>query len=588
MASPFQPALFDPIRPPREIDDRLRDLALIANAACVETAGMVARAVALGWWEAGVRAAGGDPGRLRAAPFPARLPALPRPMQTDALALGHDLAHLTLAEANARLGRLYTQALPAAHRAAQGVYYTPPALVDRLLHKAESAGHDWRTGRIIDPACGAGAFLVQALARMQAAAPDVEPAIALANAASRLRGWEIDPVAAWLAQVSAEVAFLPQVIASGHRLGQVVEQADALSAFAGAAGCWDLVMGNPPFGKVKDTPALRAQFRRSLYGHPNWYGLFVDLAVHLAKPEGGVVAFLTPASFLAGQYFRNLRRLLHAQAPPVSVDLVESRTDVFEDVLQEVALSAFQRGRTARTADCAVVRVTRAGLQIEPTGMLVLPQTPDAPWTLPRSAADTDLVARLRSMPTRLADWGYEVCTGPLVWNRHKPRLHDTPKPGRVTVVWAELVTPDGRFVLKATRKHHRAWFEPRGADDPNLVDRPCVLVQRTTAKEQNRRLIAAEMPASLLARCKLVAVENHLNMIRPTGRRPQVPLRVVAAFLATDIADRVLRCINASVAVSASELAAMPLPSAQEITAAAQQPGFAAAVRGLYGGAAP
>ncbi len=165
-----------------------------------------------------------------------------------------------------------------------------------------------------------------------------------------------------------------------------------------------------------------------------------------------------------------------------------------------------------------------------------------------------------------------KFCTGPLVWNRHKARLHDTPKPGRVPVVWAESVTPDGRFILRATKRNHRAWFEPRGADDPNLVDRPCVLVQRTTAKEQHRRLIAAEMPPSVFGRPKLVAVENHLNMVRPIGRRPKVPLHVVAAFLATEAADRVLRCINASVAVSASELGAMPLPLPEAVTAAMEQ----------------
>jgi adenine-specific DNA-methyltransferase len=145
-------------------------------------------------------------------------------------------------------------------------------------------------------------------------------------------------------------------------------------------------------------------------------------------------------------------------------------------------------------------------------------------------------------------------------------------------------VTPDGRFVLKATKKNHRAWFKPRGADDPNLVDQPCVLVQRTTAKEQHRRLIAAEMPAKLFGRFKKLAVENHLNMVRPIGPRPKVPLNVVAAFLATATADRVLRCINASVAVSASELEAMPLPRPDAVAAAMREHSFEQAIRGLYG----
>lgn len=584
MAAPFQPALFEPPQAVPSIGERLRDLALIANGACIDTAHAVAATAASAWWRARVRMAGGDSDRLLApaAPVPRiDMPPLPRQQARE---LGAALAGLPVTEANALLGRLYTQALPDEYRVANGIFYTPPSLVARLLDRTEAAGHDWTAARVIDPACGAGAFLVQAAERMLSRLPDADPAITLANIGTRLRGWEIDPFAAWLAQLAVESVLLPHTVASGRRLGPVVEVTDALAAFAGTSGRWRLVMGNPPFGKVKDTPTLRARFRRSLYGHPNLYGLFLDAAVHLADPERGLVAFLTPASFLAGQYFRNLRMLLHEHAPPASLDLVEARSDVFDDVLQEVALSVFQRGRAPAPAPCAVVRISRCGMQVEATGSLVLPADPREPWTLPRCAADAALVSRMHVMPARLADWGYEVCTGPLVWNRHKPRLHDTARPGCVPVVWAEAVTPDGRFVLRATRRNHRAWYQPGSAPDPNLVNLPCVLIQRTTAKEQSRRLIGAVMPASVFGEFPAVAVENHLNMVRPAGRRPKVPIRVVARFFASEAADRVLRCMNGSVAVSASELAAMPLPGAAEILAAAGQDDFEAELQRLYG----
>jgi adenine-specific DNA-methyltransferase len=183
-----------------------------------------------------------------------------------------------------------------------------------------------------------------------------------------------------------------------------------------------------------------------------------------------------------------------------------------------------------------------------------------------------------------LADWGYAVSTGPLVWNRHKPRLHAEPGKNRVPVIWAESVTQDGRFVLRATKRNHSPWYEPTGQDDPNIVTGPSILVQRTTAKEQHRRLISAEMPASLLASQRAVAVENHLNMVRPHGKHAILPLPIVAAFLATSAADRVLRCINASVAVSASELEAMPLPTAEQVLSAYAAGDFARRIARIYG----
>src|ERR1700735_5101664 len=98
---------------------------------------MVAQEAALGWWDAAVVVAGGKPDRLRAVPSPLTDFDLPARTIANARALGSDLAALPVVEASALLGRLYTQALPGPHRTAQGIFYTPPILVDRLLSKAE-------------------------------------------------------------------------------------------------------------------------------------------------------------------------------------------------------------------------------------------------------------------------------------------------------------------------------------------------------------------------------------------------------------------------------------------------------------------
>jgi adenine-specific DNA-methyltransferase len=104
-------------------------------------------------------------------------------------------------------------------------------------------------------------------------------------------------------------------------------------------------------------------------------------------------------------------------------------------------------------------------------------------------------------------------------------------------------------------------YFETRKGDDWLITNCPCVLVQRTTAKEQNRRLIAAALPPQFVFRHGAVVVENHLNMIKPTVKRPPVSADVLAAFLNSAAADGAFRCVSGSVAVSAYELEAMPLP---------------------------
>jgi adenine-specific DNA-methyltransferase len=122
-------------------------------------------------------------------------------------------------------------------------------------------------------------------------------------------------------------------------------------------------------------------------------------------------------------------------------------------------------------------------------------------------------------------------------------------------------VSADGKFAFRAEKRNHAPYFKIERADAWLLVKEACVLVQRTTAKEQARRLIAAELPADFIAQHGGVVVENHLNMVRPTAS-PAVSPATVATVLNSRIVDQLFRCINGSVAVSAFEMEAIPLPS--------------------------
>ena len=94
------------------------------------------------------------------------------------------------------------------------------------------------------------------------------------------------------------------------------------------------------------------------------------------------------------------------------------------------------------------------------------------------------------------------------------------------------------------------------------------MLVQRTTAKEQQRRLIAAELSQDFIDTHGGVIVENHLNMVRAMARRSLAGDRRRRAPEQRHVIDQVFRCISGSVAVSAFELAAIPLPPVSAMAA--------------------
>jgi adenine-specific DNA-methyltransferase len=303
-----------------------------------------------------------------------------------------------------------------------------------------------------------------------------------------------------------------------------------------------------------------------LFGHPNLYGLFTQLAIeHTVK--NGIIAYLTPTSFLSGEYFKNLRQFIRRETTLKEVDFIEGRKGVFEDVLQEAMLAVYEKG-VDKSGRIKVNQITFTNgvANLANLGSFSINGSDQSPWILPRSLKQSLAVNAMSKMSHTLADWGYRVSTGPLVWNRHKGQLKNNPAKNTFPLIWAEAVTQDGQFILKSDKRNHTPFFQWQEGDEWLITTKSCILLQRTTAKEQEKRLIAATLPENLVSEYGGVVVENHLNMIVPVNGHPAVSLPVVADFLNSKIVNEAFRSISGSVAVSAYELEAFPLPAPEDL----------------------
>jgi tRNA1(Val) A37 N6-methylase TrmN6 len=399
---------------------------------------------------------------------------------------------------------------------------------------------------------------------MRAACPGISALAFLERLETRLVAIELDPVSAWMAQVMLEVAMLPVCREANARLPLLVRQANALEC--DTAKQYDLVMGNPPYGKVRLDAGLRRRFERSLFGHANLYGMFIDLGASLLAPNG-VLAYVVPTSFLGGQYFKALRATMSAECPLSDAAFIDTRDTVFADVLQETMLVVFRKTAMAGADQEVCVHACEPTISAElvqkEVGRVRVGRG-EAPWILPRRQEELALTSVLARMSGRLADYGYRVNTGQLVWNRHKPQLFPEQPSNGYPIVWAESVRAQG-FALSASKRNHAPWLQLLDGQRHLLTDRECLLMQRTTAKEQSRRLIAGVLPQTVLDQYGAVVVENHLNILMPEPGAP-VSLPVLAQLLANPVVDRAYRCISGSVAVSAYELESLPLPTLEHM----------------------
>lgn len=489
----------------------------------------------------------------------------------DAFELGRYLSKFPYDWSCYFISTIYTSLLPDSYRSSNGIFYTPPILVDRLLDTVESNGVNWADISIIDPSCGGGAFLTPIAKRIVECLDPGSPKQIEHHLKNNLKGYDIDPFGAWLSQEFLRI-YLQRTFLDHHfDLEGIVECKDSLGYSQKDCGSFDLVIGNPPYGKVSLTKEEREKWNDSLYGHANYYGLFAHLGIKMLR-ESGRLAYVMPSSFLGGKYFKKLRSFLLKASSPTSIDFISSREGVFPDVLQEVCLMHLKKEKTIHpTLEVNFLDAFEFDtLKITPGGSHSITSADGSPWLIPRNLDQVSILNSLEKLPLRLKDLGYKVSTGPLVWNRHKDQLSKEKTGSAIPIVWAECLHPNqnGAFIYKCQGRNHYPFYRPTSDKDPNIVNKPCILVQRTTALEQKRRLVCAIMPEDFLRSYHQgVSVENHLNMIlQVEDNPPRISMETINFLLNSPILDSIFRCINGSAAVSAYEIEALPLPKLDDL----------------------
>jgi adenine-specific DNA-methyltransferase len=119
--------------------------------------------------------------------------------------------------------------------------------------------------------------------------------------------------------------------------------------------------------------------------------------------------------------------------------------------------------------------------------------------------------------------------------------------------------------VARDPARDHQRWIALRPQDEFMKLSAPAILVQRTTAPEQPRRLIAARLDTETLDDWGgAVVVENHVNVLRCSDPESALTAELLQQLLHTPTLDRLYRCLTGTVAVSAYELEALPLPPSQ------------------------
>ena len=455
------------------------------------------------------------------------------------------LMGLPIEERHYWIGTLYTLMLPVKVRRSQATYFTPPLVAGAVIELAIEAGFDIEKDDVLDPAAGGAAFLSTLVGRMTVAGVKHE------DVARRLNGIEIDEDLARLSHRLIEERL------GANLLQEIIAIGDALVIPFEAA--YDLVIANPPYGRVSPDEVQGEEWRRVSYrGHINKYALFTELSFRVAK-RGGLVVLVIPSSFRAGPLYDRMREFIRSEGEILTVASIQDRNGVFIDVAQDISVLVARKGEPHSTGSRVRFPVIGSGLSAKTVVEETLSEAAGAAWPFP--ATDSKAVGG-----ATLKDYGVEAKAGYFVWNRESHRMRKTP--GKATVyplIWARNIRP-GKLCRPAGKMGGPQDFVIFYRASAAVVTKPAAVMQRTTNDKQPRRLIVAMVDPMVVSDWHGFVTENHTIVLTADDAER---LELLVALLNTGAVDARYRRVSGTAAVSVSLLRQIDLPRPDTFSAA-------------------
>lgn len=350
--------------------------------------------------------------------------------------------------------------------------------------------------------------------------------------------------------------------------GDFIQLAAGLSGYD--FGIFDLVILNPPYGKIANKSDHRHLMQGQGVETGNLYAAFVALGVQLLAPGGQLVA-ITPRSWANGTYFTQFRGWLFDRISIDTIHVFDSRGTVFSDtkVLQETIIFSVTRGKQKKeiTISTSVAHLDAPKVRQVQSIEVLAPKDEQKFMRIPGDTGG-EIERAMAALPCALKDLGIKVSTGKVVDFRSRDNLRDVPATEDAPLIYP-VNFDQGRIKWPVLGK------KPQGFAIVEETDRKLLLppgnyvvIKRFSAKEERRRIVAAVWEDNDTS----PAFENHLNVFNAAGRGLDRELaRGLCWWMNSTFVDDWFRTFSGHTQVNAGDLKALRLPTAEQLRSLGQ-----------------
>lgn len=333
---------------------------------------------------------------------------------------------------------------------------------------------------------------------------------------------------------------------------------------------YDIVISNPPYKKIGKTAEEAIAMKDVVYGQPNMYFLFMEMAERLLENDGEMI-FIVPRSWTSGVYFKKFRKIFLANVKLTNIHLFVSRDKVFskENVLQETMILRAVKTKKEQKNVIITQSFSNADFNKINTYKIdydtCIERDNERYVYLPTDEDDIKVLKTINNFSTKLQDIGLKLKTGLTVDFRNEDSIEKNSSNNNVPLL-SSIHFKNGLIQF------------PTQEDEPQYIRKEkksllqkntnYLFIKRFSSKEESKRIQPAMFFKNKFCNYDYISTENHINFISSIDNNELQEDLIYGLYglYNSTLYDKYYRILNGSTQVNATEINNIPIPNEKEI----------------------